>query len=531
VSLNLKFCGAARMVTGSCFLLETGGCKFLVDCGLFQGTKTVKQLNYDPFPFDSQEIDFVLLTHAHIDHSGLLPKLFNGGFRGPVFMTAGTRDLLTFMLPDSGYIQEMEVRHLNERNAQRGKPAVEPIYTLQDAEDCQENFQPVEYDTWININNEVRARYWNAGHILGSASIELEIAANSTNGKLIRVLFSGDIGPDHKLFHPDPEAASDFDYVVCESTYGGRGRVRASGTKRRAMLVREVNKALDGGGMLVIPSFAVERSQELLADLSLLQQTGKIPPVPIFLDSPMAIRATRVFRDHADELEGLDEAPELLDNPNIHFTENVNESKAINRITNGAIIMAASGMCEAGRIRHHLKNHLWRARSTVLIVGYQTEGTLGRLLLDGKKTVRIQGQNIEVKARIRQIDTYSGHADNTELKEWMQERLPIRRGIFLVHGEEKQSLAMKKMLVEAGLDDGLMFIPSIDDQVELLTGQQEVHLKSFKPRLSPHDVSGLDWHNDLAQFQIDLREAFDRAADKRSRKALLRRLRRALDDA
>ncbi len=529
MTVTLKFCGAARTVTGSCFWLRTPKYSFLVDCGLFQGTKTVRQLNYEPFPFDPAKIDFVLQTHAHIDHSGLLPKLHKAGFSGPVYMTGGTLDLLSFMLPDSGYIQEMEVRQLNERNVRHGKAQVTPIYTRDDAEQCQKNFQPVEYETWLDINDEVRVRYWNAGHILGSASIELEIAAVTPERRLLRVLFSGDIGPDHKLFHPDPEASSDFDYVVCESTYGGRNRVRASGAKRRALLEREVNDALANDGVLIIPSFAVERSQELLADLTILQKKAAIPSGPIFLDSPMAIRATRVFQSHAGDLEELDEDPDLLDNPNFHFTESVEQSKSINRVSSGAIIMAASGMCDAGRIRHHLRHRLWSKKTTVLIVGYQAEGSLGRLLLDGKKTVRIQGHSIQVRARIREIDAYSGHADCTELKEWLLDRRPITKGVFLVHGEETQALAMRDLLVESGLKKSNIFVPAIDNEVDLTTAEKRVHLDVAEPRILPQEVAGLDWHNDLAQFQIDLREAFEQAADKRSRNILMRRLRRALE--
>ncbi len=531
MTVSLKFCGAARTVTGSCFWLRTEKSSFLVDCGLFQGTKSVKQLNYEPFPFDPAEIDFVLQTHAHIDHSGLLPKLYKGGFSGPVHMTAGTRDLLSFMLPDSGYIQEFEVEQLNRRNARRGRAKVSPIYTQDDAERCQANFREVGYEAWFEPAGDVRARYWNAGHILGSASIELEIAETGTKRGLLRVLFSGDIGPDHKLFHPDPEASADFDYAVCECTYGGRNRVRASGPKRRALLAREVNAALDNDGLLVIPSFAVERSQELLADLSLLQKDAKIPAVPVFLDSPMAIRATRVFEDHAPDLEELDEDPDLLGNPNFHFTATVEESKSINRVSSGAIIMAASGMCEAGRIRHHLKHRLWDPRTTVLIVGYQAEGTLGRLLLNGKKTVRIQGESIEVRADIKQIESYSGHADGTELREWLLDRRPITRNIFLVHGEERAAAAMRNDLVAAGFDDNLVLVPAIDDEVDLAIDGKPAELTAVKPRLMPEEVAGLDWHNDLAQLQIDIGAAFDKAADKRSRNILLRRLRRALDES
>ena len=280
---------------------------------------------------------------------------------------------------------------------------------------------------------------------------------------------------------------------------------------------------------MVIPSFAVERSQELLADLSLLQKGGKIPSVPVFIDSPMAILATRVFEEHARDLEELDEDPDLLSNHNFHFTSTVDESKSINRFSGGAIIMSASGMCEAGRIRHHLKHRLWSPLTTVLIVGYQAEGTLGRMLLDGKKTVRIQGESVRVRAKIEQIESYSGHADGTELKEWLLDRRPITKNIFLVHGEQNAAMAMRKTLINAGLDRDKILIPSIDDEVLLGVDEKHAELKSTRPRVKSEDLSGLDWHNELAQLQIDLREAFEQAPDKRSRNILMRRLRRALE--
>jgi metallo-beta-lactamase family protein len=528
MTMTLTFCGAARTVTGSCYWLQTPGASFLIDCGMFQGPKTLKELNYGEFPFVPAKLDFVLQTHAHIDHSGLLPKLHMAGFDGPAFMTRGTRDLLSFMLPDSGHIQEMEVEQLNQRNAKRGRPQVEPIYTSADAEACQDNFRTVEYDRWFEAGDGVRARYWNAGHILGSASIELELATGRRDQRLLRMLFSGDIGPEHKLFHPDPDAADNLDYVICESTYGGRKRTRVNEEQRRMVLAGEVKDALRADGMLLIPSFAVERTQELLADLTVLQGSGAIPQVPIFLDSPMAIKATDVFARHMAELDGGHHGAGLLRNPQVRFTETVAESKAIARFRGGAIIMAASGMCEAGRIRHHLKHHLWRREATVLLVGYQAPGTLGRLLADGAPAVRIQGEDIQVRARIRQIDVYSGHADGTELVDWVRERLPIKRALFLCHGEEDEAEAMRNDLTRRDLDAERVIVPTLDDQIDLLGDGTGPRQRPAPRRLAPEAVVRLDWHNELASFELDLREALDQAADERSRNVLLRRLRRAL---
>jgi metallo-beta-lactamase family protein len=529
MTISLKFCGAAGTVTGSCYWLRTDAASLLVDCGLFQGTKTIKALNYADFPFDPADIDAVLLTHAHIDHSGLLPKLWRAGFRGPVYMTRGSRDLLSFMLPDSAYIQETEVAFLNERNARKGRDAVTPIYTQEDALACQRHFRTVEYESWLSLPGSIRARWWNAGHILGSASIELEIPAGADGRKALRLLLSGDIGPDHKLFHPDPEASSDYDYVVCEATYGGRKRVHASPGKRRLLLAGEVKEALKADGILLIPCFAVERTQELLADLTLLMQQEAIPRVPIILDSPLAIKATKVFEEHSEELEDLGEGVSLLDNPDIHFTETAEQSKQINKLHSGAIIMAASGMCEAGRIRHHLRHHLWRPNATVLLVGYQAEGTLGRLLTEGVPTVRIQGDEVDVRARIRQIDAYSGHADETELVAWVMERKPIRRGLILTHAEPPAAQALQAALLGTGMEPALIALPQLDDEIELTLAGEALRFGAVERRLAPETMQGLDWHNDLAQLQIALKEAVDKAADERARKAMLRRLWRALE--
>ncbi len=528
MSIDLRFCGATRTVTGSCFLIRAPKCTFLVDCGLFQGPKTLKQLNYQPFPFEVSGVDFVLQTHAHIDHAGLLPKLWRSGFKGPVFMTRGTRDLLSFMLPDSGHIQEIDVENLNRRYARRNKPRVDPIYTQADAEACQENFRTVEYAAWTEVGEGVRARYWNAGHILGSASIEIEIATGQHNQRFLRLLFSGDVGPEHKLFQPDPDAPDNFDYIICESTYGGRRRTRASADERRTLLANEVNQALRGGRILLLPLFAVERTQELMADLTRLQQSGAIPPVPIFLDSPLAIQITKVFQSHSKELEELDARPSLLRNPNLRFTETVDESKAIDRVTGGAIILAASGMCDAGRIRHHLKRWLWSEMATVLLAGYQAPGTLGRLLVDGVTAVKIQGDDIAVRATIRQTDLYSGHADGKELIEWIHRRQPIRRALYLVHGEDDEVNCLRDALIMNGMPENRVIAPVLDDEVELLGDGAAPRLRPVPRRMLPENIGRADWHNDLAQFTLDLRDTFERAADDRSRAELIRRLRRAL---
>lgn len=530
MSVTLKFCGAAGTVTGSCYWVVHPGGQFLVDCGMFQGSKTLKELNYGAFPFDPKELDFVLLTHAHIDHSGLIPKMVRQQFSGPVYATSGTIDLLSYMLPDSGYIHETEVRYLNRRNTRRGRPAVQPIYTRADGEASLSSFRGIDYDHWIDVGSGVRARFWNAGHILGAASIELEIATGDSDQRMVRLLFSGDIGPEHKLFHPDPEAPRNLDFVICEATYGGRSRADVSPDQRRKILADEVNQALDGGGILLIPSFAVERTQELLADLSFLMDEGTVASAPVFLDSPLAIRATEVFAKYAPTLEDMNGHQDLFHHPNIHFTETVEQSKAIARVESGCIILAASGMCDAGRIRHHLKRYLWRNNATVLLVGYQAPGTLGSLLARGVSAVRIQGEDIQVRARIRQIDVYSGHADGDELLAWMKARSPIKRAAFLTHGEEGSLSALRVGLIGAGMAEDRIVIPRLDDEIDLLDHGTEMLSKRAPRRLTPEAVSRPDWHNDLAQFSLDLREALDGSADDKNRKTILRRLRNVLEE-
>ncbi len=531
MEITLRFCGAAQTVTGSCYWLKTPNCSFLVDCGLFQGPKTVKALNYEDFPFQAEKIDFVLLTHAHIDHAGLIPKLCKAGFTGQIFTTEGTRDLLTFMLPDSGHIQEMEVEHLNRRKLRQGKAEVTPIYTQQDAENSLTAIKAVEYEAWCEVGPGVRARFWNAGHILGSASIEIEIEKSAkSKDTTLRLLFSGDIGPDNKLFHPDPDAPNGFDYVISESTYGGRSRAHNTPEERRKQLAKTASEALEKNGMLLIPVFAVERTQELIVDLITLQNAGALPKVPVFLDSPLAIRVTEVFEKHADDLEDLSSRLQLLNNPNIYPTQSVEESKQIAKIDGGAIILAASGMCDAGRIRHHLKKWLWQKSATILFLGFQVPGTMGHLLLNGVKRVKIHGKEIVVKAQIKQLDIYSGHADNQELVDWVLERQPISRALFLTHGEEEMIAGMKSALISKGFDETRIYSPMLDDEFELLGVDQLPVSRKVKHRLMSDAPVKQDWHNDLAQLTFDLRDAFEQAADDKARAKFIRRLRRAIDD-
>jgi metallo-beta-lactamase family protein len=523
--MRLRFHGACRAVTGSCFLLEAGPAKVLIDCGMVQGSKTEKELNYRPFPFRPGDIDAVVLSHSHIDHSGLLPKLVKDGFEGPIFATRGAIDLCSIMLPDSGHIQEMEVEQLNRRNAARGKASVEPIYTAEQAETCLTQFRPARLGEWFDVAEGVRVRLWSAGHLLGSASIELE--ATEPGGAAVRVLFSGDIGPASKLFERDPEGPEGVDHVVCETTYGDVERPAVAIHARRRLLLEEVRAASRRNGALIIPSFAVERAQELLTDLVGLMESGDIPQCPLFIDSPLASRASRIFAAHASEIEMGDALVRAMNSPAVRFTESTEQSKAIGKISGFHIVISASGMCEAGRIRHHLRNWLWRSEGTVLLVGFQAQGTLGRILQDGASRVRIMGEEIQVRARIRSLDLYSGHADGPELARWINRRKPISGSVFLVHGEQAAMDAFAARLA-TNLAAGSIVMPELDQFFELDRKTVRPVTSTTPARIASDRPGHLDWHNDLSRLILDIDEAVRSAADERARQVVIRNLRRAL---
>jgi metallo-beta-lactamase family protein len=521
----LTFHGAARGVTGSCFRLATAAGDILIDCGMFQGSKSEKALNYRPFPFDAAGIAAVILTHAHIDHAGLLPKLVRDGFAGAIHATPATADLCAVMLPDSAHIQQYEVEHLNRRRQERHQPPVTPIYGAGDVGTCLALFRPQDYGTWFKVLPGLRARFWNAGHLLGSASVEVEVVVGDTTQRL---LFSGDIGPDGKLMQPDPTGPQDLDYLICEATYGDVDRRDATAAARRALLRDEVLAAMHPRGVLLIPSFAVERAQELIADLRQLMSEGALPRIPIHVDSPMATAATRVFVKHAKALEGGKAFVAGLRTRELHFTETVEQSKALDRMRGFHIVIAASGMCEAGRIRHRLKNWIWRDEATVLLVGFQATGTLGRILQDGAAHVRIQGRDYAVRARIRSIELYSGHADGPELLAWIAQRLPLRHQVFLVHGEDDalQGLAAR---LAGRLSADKLLIPALDDGFAL-TDRGAVALRGqTAPRIAPGAVGHPDWHNDLSQLILSINRAIDQSGSEEERAALVRRLQAVLE--
>ena len=496
---------------------RAGGSRILVDCGMFQGSRSLEALNYEPLCCDPRQIDAVVLTHAHIDHSGLLPKLVAEGFDGPIWCTRETADLLEYMLADSGRIQEYEAERRNRRRDRAGERAFTPNYTEEDALKAWRMARPIELEQWFEPAPGFRARLWNAGHILGSASAELHAEG-------VRVLCSGDLGPDNKAFHPDPDAPAGFDHVVCESTYGNRARERVTIDERRQLLEAEILAAHTRGGNLIIPSFALERTQELLLDMAVLLRSGRIGHAVIYVDSPLATEATSVFEKYISELEDTG-GRNIFRNPSIHFTNDAAESIRLNSVS-GAIILAASGMCEAGRIRHHLFHNLHRRDSTVLFVGFQAQGTLGRILLDGAQRVRISGSDVAVRAQIRRIDSYSAHADQGELLEWIEQRGPIAGSLFLDHGENEAIEELRRQAQSRNLADSII-VPEIGESYELTPAKPAKRVKTGRAELQ--QALGRDWQNEYAELATSLKRKLESIRSDAARQKAIGEMRRILD--
>lgn len=439
--MKISFLGAAKTVTGSCYYIETNSCKFIVDCGMFQGSNTDEAHNQDLFPFNPAELDFAILTHAHIDHSGRIPKLFVNGFKGQIFATKATAELCAIMLPDSGHIQEFENEWINRKRGRAGLPPVRPLYTTQDAIDCIRLFKSVGYDEVVKPNESIKVRFNDAGHILGSSIVELWI---KENGEEIKTVFSGDLGNKNMPILRDPSIIDSADYLFIESTYGNRVHMNVENKIDR--FVEIINSTIEKGGNIVIPSFAVGRTQEILYELfkqreKYGEKLTKLLEIPVYVDSPLAVSATKVFRNNLDCFDEearsyIQNGDNPLDFPGLRFTQSADESKALNDSKESMIIISASGMCDAGRIKHHLKHNLWRKESSVVFVGYQAEGSLGRRLVDGAKRVRVFGEEITVNARIEMIEGFSGHADRDGLISWMTEFKRKPQKIFIIHGEE-----------------------------------------------------------------------------------------------
>lgn len=464
--MRISFHGAAQNVTGSCHLLEAGGLKILVDCGLFQGARHTDEENSGDFGFIPSEIDYLLLTHAHLDHCGRIPLLVKRGFAGKIITTAATRELTKLILIDSAHIQEEDAMRATRHKRRGGHKDIRPLYDQVDVLFALDFFdQNVSYDEDFALNEAVKVRFINAGHILGSASIIVDAVESETKR---RIVFSGDLGSSGNGILSNATMPPDCDYVVMETTYGGR--MHKDLETSNAELTDVIVETIARGGNVVIPTFAMERTQEILFHLKNAIDSKELPrSLSIFLDSPMAISATEIFRHHADgfspEVRSAMMAGKHPFHPRgLHFTRQVAESMAINRIKGGAVIMAGSGMCTGGRVRHHLKHNIWRPECSIVFVGFAAEGTLARQIVDGAKHIRISGENIQVEADIHTINGFSAHADQRDLLFWVS-HTGKPRTVFLVHGDYDRGMSdMKTELEKKGL---AVECPTLHSEIEL----------------------------------------------------------------
>lgn len=484
--------GAAGSVTGSNYLIETSrGKSLVIDCGLFQGGKDMEDRNWEPWGYDPKELKNLVLTHAHIDHSGRIPKFVKDGFRGQIITSPPTAELCKVMLLDSAHVQEMEAEWRTRRNRRQARRHVEPLYTTADAEASLRYLVPTELDRIIDLEPGIKARLRNAGHILGSCIVELWIEDEGTKTKIV---FSGDLGKHDALIVEDPEEIERADYLFLESTYGNR--LHKTFEESKAELLEAIMYAVSNNEKVIIPAFAVERTQEVLYLLGEFSRSKQLPNIPVYLDSPLAIKATEIYRNNKkyyDEdaraivKKGLDP----FDLPNLKFTRTTNESMRINELNGSAIIISANGMCTAGRIKHHLKHNLWRPGASIIIVGFQAEGTTGRQIVDGAKSVTIFGQKIAVRAKVFTIGGISAHADQADLLGWVGHfDGKSKPKVFLIHGEPTSSQALAKAIRERfGLD---AYAPRWREVLNLEPGKE-------LPEMLPEPVAA-----DLGRSMTDL---------------------------
>jgi metallo-beta-lactamase family protein len=469
--MKVTFLGAARTVTGSCYMIEAAGARFAIDCGMHQGNKAIEARNCNTGIYEPGRIDFMLLTHAHIDHSGLLPRMVRDGYDKPVYCTPPTQELAELMLQDSAYIQEMEAEWRSQRYARRDQQdVVEPLYTVEDALKVIPLFKNVNYHETFEPCPGVRVRFYDAGHILGAAAVHLTI---TEDGASTRLLFSGDQGRPGALIVQDPEPPSETDYLFVESTYGDRDHKREAHTLEE--LAEAIAYSYKHREKVIIPAFAVERTQEILFCLHALLEQGTLPvDMPVFVDSPLAIRATGVFRRHqayfapeARQLLAQGEDPFKL--PNLRYTLHTAESQALNELKGPAIVISASGMCNAGRIKHHLKHNLWKPGASIVFVGYQGVGTPGRKIVDGGKSIRLFGDEVAVKAKVFTIGGFSGHAGQSQLLEWIGAAVHPDLRVVLVHGEAKAQAILAGLIQEKFHLAPIM--PDYLEELEIIPGR------------------------------------------------------------
>ena len=453
--MQIQFWGAAKTVTGTMHLLTINGQRLLLDCGMFQGKRDIANERNSQLPFDAKSIDACVLSHAHMDHSGTLPVLTKSGFDGPIYCTSASRDLCSIMLRDSAHIQENDAKYLNKRNAERGLPFIKPIYNEADVVECLQHFVAYEYHRPFEVLPGVRVTFRDAGHILGSAEVLVDYEENN---KKRRLVFTGDLGRKHLPILRDPEPVDRADILITEGTYGGRFHDPIEDT--RDQLAQIIVATYERQGVLIIPAFAVGRTQDIVYDVQRLVAENRIPDIPFYVDSPLATNVTEIFRLHPecyDEeiLNYINDDPDgnAFGWPRLRYVRSADESKALNESKQSCVIIAASGMCEAGRVLHHLKHHIEDPRATVLFVGYQAENTLGRKILDGNEIVKIFGDEYQVRAQIKRLGGYSGHGDHNDLVGFAHNMLRKPAQTFIVHAEEEAAEKLQVGLQKIGLKD------------------------------------------------------------------------------